>query len=366
MEKDAQLAGHQSSHNSGVIHSGIYYRPDSLKARTVAIGRRSLLEFCRENGVAHDICGKVIVASDDDQLPRLHALLQRAQQSSVDVELIGSERLRELEPHAIGVGALHVPSAGIVDFQQVCEVLGELITAAGGDLRLRCRVLRLTELDRSVVVQTNEGDREARVVVNCAGLHADRIRSGSSSSGPQVRIVPFRGEYHTLAPRASYLVRSMIYPVPDPDLPFLGVHFTRTVYGEVHAGPNAVLALAREGYARRTVEVRQLTELLRFSGFRRLALRQWRTGLAEFYRSLNRRVLLESLRRLVPEVRLEDLVPAPSGVRAQAVDSAGNLVDDFAWSESARVIGVLNAPSPAATASLEIGRLIASRTLARL
>ena len=353
VEKEDRPAAHQSGRNSGVLHSGIYYRPGSLKARTVEAGRRSMISFCRANGVALDLCGKLVVATSYEELGRLADLEQRAADNRIEVRRLDAGGIRDVEPHVAGVAALHVPSAGLVDFPAVCRVL-----AGGLDVRLGTEVAGLEERASSVVVTTNAGDLQARTVVNCAGLHADRI--AALHREVDVRIVPFRGEYHELRPAARHLVRDLVYPVPDPAFPFLGVHLTRTLDGGVHCGPNAVLALAREGYDRRTVRAGDVAETLRWPGTRRLARRHWRTGAVEVGRSLSRRAFAAALRRLVPDLTVDDLVPAPAGVRAQALDRDGSLLDDFVIRESPRIVDVLNAPSPAATASLEIGRLIAA------
>ena len=367
LEKEERPAAHQSGRNSGVIHSGIYYRPGSLKARAVDAGRRALIDFCRLHGVAHEIVGKVIVAVDDSERARLLELRRRAVENNVFVDLVGPERLAELEPHAVGVEALHVPGAGVVDFGAVCGTLARLLEAEGGEFRPGRRVLHLSERSDSVIVETDKGEIAAQVAVNCAGLHSDQLASRSGMGGDgALRIVPFRGEYHRLVSERAHLVRSMIYPVPDPRFPFLGAHFTRVVDGEVHVGPNAVLALAREGYSWRVIDVADTYDLIRFPGFRRLVARHWRTGLGEVRRSLSRAALVRELQRLVPDVEARDLVSAPAGVRAQAVNTRGVLVDDFVVNDSARVLHVLNAPSPAATASLEIGRVVAARALARM
>ena len=364
IEKEDRPAAHQSGRNSGVIHSGVYYQASSTKAKTVAAGRLALLEFCEANGVPFDMCGKVIVAVDEDERPRLIELARRARESGVRAEIIEADRLAELEPHAAGVAALHVGGAGIVDFAQVCSKLAGLVEAGGGDVRLGTQVTNLVETSHAVIVQTSSSEIEARTAVNCAGLHSDRLLRRADGGSRTVRIVPFRGEYRYLADARANLVRSLIYPVPDPRFPFLGVHLTRTIGGRVHAGPNAILALAREGYSWRDVDCADTWDLLRFPGLRRLAARHWRSGAAEIHRSLSPRAFLASLQRLVPAITAQDVLPAPAGVRAQAVDEHGRLVEDFLFEQTRRVVHVLNAPSPAATASLEIGRLIAERTLA--
>lgn len=367
LEKEPGPAAHQSGRNSGVIHSGVYYRPGSLKARTVAAGREALLDFCRTYGIAHKTIGKVIVAVEERERDGLREIQQRAMGNRVRAELIGPTQLAELEPNASGIAALHVPTAAIVDFRQVCLALVRLLDEAGGEFRPCTEVLELREGRRAVVVRTARGDIEAATTVNCAGLHADQLAAGSHPPGRStLRIVPFRGEYRRLRDDRAHLVRTMIYPVPDSRFPFLGVHFTRAIGGEVHAGPNAVLALSREGYSWRDIDVSDTLGLLRFPGFRRLATRHWSTGLGEVKRSVSGAAFLRALQRLVPAVGPDDLVEAPAGVRAQAVDADGALVDDFVVEASDRLVHVLNAPSPAATASLEIGRMVAARALERL
>jgi (S)-2-hydroxyglutarate dehydrogenase len=360
LEKERRIAAHQSGRNSGVLHSGIYYRPGSLKARLAVAGRESMVCFCSEHGVPYEVCGKIIVAADESERARLLDLETRARANGVRAHLVERDRIRELEPHATGIAALHVPDAGLADFERVCAVLARLATDAGTELRCEWPVERFIRDGARVRLESHRGDLRARCAVNCAGLFSDVLARRSGGRAP-VRIVPFRGEYHELVPGRERLVRHMIYPVPDPALPFLGVHLTRGIDGRVHAGPNAVLAFAREGYSWRQVDRRELGELVRSPTFRRLVGRYWRIGGAELYRSLSRRSLARDLRRLVPGVRASDLVRAPSGVRAQAIDPGGALVDDFVIHESPGAVHVLNAPSPAATAALEIGREIARR-----
>lgn len=364
LEKEDRVAAHQTGRNSGVIHSGVYYRPGSLRAENCREGKRALVDFCEREGVAYEMCGKVIVAVTDDERPRLHAIHERGLQNGIACERIGPERLRELEPHVAGVEALHVPEAGIVDYVGVCERLAARIREHGHDLVLGARVYDLDRERGGVEVETTAGAFEARYVVNCAGLYADRVAK-MSGQDPEVRIVPFRGEYFELKPSARHLCRNLIYPVPDPAFPFLGVHFTRMVAGGVECGPNAVLAFAREGYTFGTVDPRELAETLAYPGFRRLARRHWRTGLFEMWRSLSKRAFVETLQRLIPEVRGEDLEPAPAGVRAQAVTPGGQLVDDFLVTETDRVVNVCSAASPAATAALNVGRYVVDRLATR-
>jgi (S)-2-hydroxyglutarate dehydrogenase len=360
LEKEADLAAHQTGHNSGVIHSGVYYRPGSLKATTCRAGKAELEAFCAAEGIPFEVCGKVIVAVDDAERPALARLHERALANGVRCELIGPDRLHELEPHAAGVQALHVPETGIVDYTQVCDRLAERVRERGGRILTRARVTALNRRPDGVVVHTTAGDVAARAVVNCAGLHCDRV-TRLSGQDPAARIVPFRGEYYELKPAAHRLCRNLIYPVPDPSFPFLGVHFTRVSGGGVECGPNAVLALAREGYRWTDVNLGDLAGTLTYPGFLRLAAKYWRTGLGEVWRSVSKAAFVRALQRLVPDIRAEDLGPAPAGVRAQAVTPDGALVDDFLIREADRVVNVVNAPSPAATASLAIGRHVAER-----
>lgn len=357
VEKEATIASHQSGRNSNVLHSGIYYPPDSLKARTVRAGRAAMLDYCRDRGIAHNVCGKVIVATEPEELARLAALRERADAQGITATPVD---VRELEPHAAGIGALHVPSAGIVDYRGACEAMAEEIGALGGRIWLSAPVKAIGD----GVMTTGRGDIAFKKMVGCAGLHSDRIARMSGAADTGVRIMPFRGEYHHVVGPSRDLVRNLIYPVPDPRFPFLGVHLTRGIDGSIHAGPNAVLALAREGYRWGTIRPRDLADMARHGGAWRLARRHWRAGVEEVRRSLQHTVLVRALQRLVPDLRGDDLVPAPSGVRAQAVDRNGALLDDFVIEATATAINVVNAPSPAATASLEIGRLVAQQVLA--
>jgi L-2-hydroxyglutarate oxidase LhgO len=367
LEKEDSVGKHQTSHNSGVIHSGVYYRPGSLKARFTVTGAKRLVAFCREHDVPHDLCGKVIVATDAAELGRLDELFRRGNQNGVPggVEMIGPERLREIEPNATGIRALHVPATGIVDFEAVANRFAQIVENGGGEVRTRTRVRGLRRCSEGWIVETETGEIAATLVVNCAGLQCDRI-ARLSGTKPEVTVVPFRGDYFKLIASKEHLVRTLIYPVPDPAFPFLGVHFTRMVGGGVEAGPNAVLALKREGYRWGDVSVRDALETLAYRGFRRLARRHWRMGLMEVWRSWSKPAFVRALQRLVPEVQEEDLEPAGAGVRAQALDPEGTLVDDFRIEDRPGEIHVLNAPSPAATASLAIGDLIASRARAAL
>jgi len=357
LDKEDRVGAHQSGRNSNVLHSGIYYKPGSLKSRTVKAGRAAMLDYCRDHGIFHDVCGKVIVATEPEELPRLEALRERAEAQGI--EAVPAD-VREHEPNAAGIGALHVPSAGLVDYPAVCEALAEEIGVLGARLRLGTPVVGM----RQGVAETPAGAIGFRRVVGCAGLQSDRVARMSGAPDAGVRIMPFRGEYHHVVGPSEALVRNLIYPVPDPRFPFLGVHLTRDVHGGLHAGPNAVLALAREGYRWGAVKPKDLWAMARHPGSWRLARQHWRTGIAEVRRSLQHPVLVRALQRLVPDLRGDDLVPAPAGVRAQAVDRNGTLLDDFVIEETPTAVNVVNAPSPAATASLEIGRLVAERVLA--
>jgi L-2-hydroxyglutarate oxidase len=364
VEKESQLAQHQTGRNSGVLHSGIYYKPGSLKAVNCREGKRAMEEFCRAENIPFDICGKVIVATDEAELPRLTDILARGQANGVRCEKIGPERLRELEPHAAGLAAIHVPEAGIIDYSLVCERLAQRIREAGGEITLNARVTGFRPQTDATVVETTAGEFSGRQVVNCAGLHCDRV-ARLSGQRPQVKIVPFRGEYFKLRREAEHLCRTLIYPAPDPAFPFLGVHFTRMIEGGVECGPNAVLAFSREGYGKLQMNLRDLAGSLTYPGFLRLAAKYWRTGAGEMWRSVSKRAFVHALQRLVPEIRPEHLDPAPAGVRAQALARDGSMVDDFLIEESDRVVNVLNAPSPAATSSLRIGNLIVDRLAPR-
>jgi L-2-hydroxyglutarate oxidase len=363
LEKEDGCARHQTGRNSGVIHSGIYYRPGSLKARLAREGANRLVAFCAEQGIPYELCGKLIVATTDEELGQLENLHRRGVANGVDVRRLAAQEIQAVEPCARGRAALHVPPAGIVDFRRVAASLAERIAERGGVVRLRARVCAIAERADRVVLETPNATFEGGVLVNCAGLHSDRV-ARLMGIRSVARIVPFRGEYYTLRPDRRGLVRHLIYPVPNPAFPFLGVHFTRTIDGHVHCGPNAVLAFKREGYSRTAVAPRDLLELLAYAGFWRLARRHWRTAASEYYRSLSMKAFAASLRRLVPAVEPRDLVPAPAGVRAQAVGPDGELVDDFLLTSTARSLHVLNAPSPAATASLALGELVAARVSA--
>ena len=362
LDKEREVAAHQTGHNSGVIHSGLYYAPGSLKATLGVAGASSMRDFAAEHGVAVDICGKLVVATTQAQVPALLRLLDRGRRNGVPVTVISPEQAREYEPHVRCVAALRVETTGIVDFVGVCQVLVALIEQGGGRVRLGTEIVGVDGRFDGVTVSTTgtdgAGEIRAEQFVNCAGLHSDRI-ARLAGLEPAVRIIPFRGEYFELAPEQEYLVRGLIYPVPDPTLPFLGVHLTRMIRGGVHAGPNAVLALAREGYTWGDVRRRDVTDSLAWPGLWQLGKRYWRTGISEVARSVSHKRFLASLRELVPELPDGCLRPSHAGVRAQALHRDGRLVDDFYYERGIRQVHVLNAPSPAATASLEIGRRIA-------
>jgi len=366
LEKEAEIAAHQSGRNSGVLHSGIYYPPGSLKARTAIAGRKAMLAYCSEQGIETRICGKVIIATRDSELGRLRDLEERASANGVRAERLGPERLAEIEPRAAGVAALAVPEAGIVDYGAVCRALCREVERAGALLYLESAVRGIRGDRQGVRVETAKGEVAGRLLVNCAGLHSDRVAALDAPVADGTHIVPFRGEYWALRPARRHLVRGLIYPVPDPSFPFLGVHLTTTIGGGVLAGPNAVLALAREGYRWRDASPRHIAALAADRGLWRLARRYWRTGAGEVWRSLSKNAFVRELRRLLPELGADDLERAPAGVRAQALRPDGALVDDFAIVETERAIHVVNAPSPAATASLEIGSAIAAKAMDRL
>ena len=360
LDKEDGPARHQTGRNSGVIHSGIYYAPGSLKARLSKSGNASMVAFCEQHGLAYDICGKLIVATTPQELPQLAKLEKRGRENGLAVQRLDAAQVREVEPHVRALAGLRVPSTGIVSYAQVCEKLAELIGASGGELRYGTRVTALHPDARGYTLETGAGMFAAHFVINCAGLHSDRL-ARAAGADPKAQIVPFRGEYYELKRDRRHLVRHLIYPVPNPDFPFLGVHFTRMIDGSVHAGPNAVLAFAREGYRKSDVNWRDLGESLRYSGFQQLARRNLREGAAEMWRSFSRAAFVRSLQALIPEIRADDVIPSQAGVRAQALTPDGRLVDDFLIVEGQNALHVCNAPSPAATSSLEIGKLLAAR-----
>lgn len=358
IDKESSIASHQTGHNSGVIHSGVYYRPGSLKARYCVQGAAEMIRFCRQHGIPHEICGKVIVATSEEQRPALEELRLRAEANGVPgIRLLSPQELREFEPHATGVAAVLVPGTGITQFKLVAQKYAGLATASGAEIRTQSEVRRILTRNDEFILETTSGEYHSRFLINCAGLHSDRVARLMGAQLP-VRIIPFRGEYYELSPSRTSLVRTLIYPVPDPRFPFLGVHFTRRITGEVEAGPNAVLAFKREGYRKSDFNGADLADELSYSGFWRMAARYWKAGAGEMYRSLSKAAFVRALQALVPDVQEEDLVNGSSGVRAQAVDRNGNLVDDFRFITLGRALHVCNVPSPAATASLAIGRHI--------
>lgn len=357
LEKEARVGAHQTGHNSGVLHSGIYYKPGSLKAANCIRGKLWMEEFCAQEAIPFETCGKVIVAVDASEVPRLENLFERGRANGIACDLVGPERLRELEPSAAGVRALHVPGTGIVDYRAVCDRLARRVTDSGGRVVTGAKALGIVARSSEVTVRTTAEDFSAAAAVNCAGLHSDRVLQRSGGERP-ARIVPFRGEYWELAPAARSLVQNLIYPVPDPSFPFLGVHFTRTIEGGVECGPNAVLAFAREGYTKARVNAADLWDVVTYRGFWKLASKHGRTGAGEMWRSFSKAAFARALQRLVPAVQAKDLARAPAGVRAQALAPDGALVDDFLLRVDGRVVHVLNAPSPAATSSLSIGEAI--------
>jgi L-2-hydroxyglutarate oxidase len=366
LEKEPAVGCHQSGHNSGVLHAGLYYRPGSAKARLAVAGIREMTAFCRDRGVAHEICGKLVVATDDDERVRLLALLDRGRQNGLrGLELLDGARMREIEPHVAGVAALHVPEEGIVDYPAVCRALAAALGGSGSEVVTCARVTALRSTGDGWIAESTAGAFRGDFLVTCAGLHADRVARMAGVRAP-VRIVPFRGEYYKLRSDREQLVRNLIYPVPDPRFPFLGVHFTRLVHGGIEAGPNAVLAFAREGYTKADVDARDLTDAMLFLGLWRFLRANARPTWSELRRSFSKRAFAASLGRLVPAVHPDDLVPGGAGVRAQAMREDGTLVEDFWLEETKNALHVLNAPSPAATAALAIGDEIAGKILARL
>ena len=365
LEKETTLAQHQSSHNSGVLHAGLQYRPGSEKARRSREGIRRMTEFCRAHRIAHEICGKLVVATSDDELPRLDAMLSRGRQNGLKgLRRLDPAEATEIEPHVECRAAIHVPEEGIADFGGVCAALSEELRAGGCEIVTGAEVLELHRERGGWRIVTTAGEFATRILVNCAGLHSDRVAC-MAGTPPPCRIIPFRGEYHRLRAHREHLVRHLIYPLPEPGFPFLGVHFTRRIGGGVDAGPNAVLAFAREGYALTTFDLRDLADVLSYEGFWRFGLRHPRTVLRELGQSVDRRRFLRALRRMVPEIRSGDLQAGPSGVRAQAVLPDGSFVHDFLWIDGPRAVHVLNAPSPAATAALAIGDAVARRAVER-
>lgn len=364
IEKEPAVARHQTGHNSGVIHSGLYYKPGSLKATNCIRGYQMLIDFCNAEGIPYDLCGKIVVATKQEEVSQLNILYDRGQLNGLTgLKKLSVAEMREIEPHVNGVQGMFVPQTGIIDYKQVSEKYAEKFQALGGEIRLAERVEQVTPGTSLSIVVTNKSRYETKLVVNCAGLYSDKIAQLTQSV--DVRIVPFRGEYFKLRPEKEYLVKNLIYPVPDPNFPFLGVHFTRMVHGGVEAGPNAVLAFQREGYAKSDINLKELFETLTWPGFQKVAAKYWETGLGEMYRSFSKSAFTKALQGLIPEIQESDLEPGGAGVRAQACDRTGGLLDDFAILETDKAINVVNAPSPAATSSLSIGKTVSEKVLAR-
>ena len=363
VEKEGTVAAHQTGHNSGVIHSGIYYKPGSLKAQNCINGYNLLIDFCRTHNIQFDLCGKLIVAVDNTELTELEKLYQRGKENGLsEIKYVAKEQIADYEPHLTGVKAIHVPYTGIIDYTEVCEKLAELIQNAGGKIFLNNAVTKIHSDETISTVETISNSFDTKKIINCAGLYCDKVAE-MAGEDTDTRIIPFRGEYYMLRPEKRNLVNNLIYPVPDPNFPFLGVHFTRMIDGNVEAGPNAVFAFKREGYHKSDVDLVEMFESLTWPGFQKVAAKYWKTGLGEFYRSFSKAAFTKALQRLIPDVQVDDLLPAESGVRAQACDRTGGLLDDFKIIEKPNAIHVLNAPSPAATSSLSIGKTIADLAL---
>ncbi|HBE72303.1 MAG TPA: L-2-hydroxyglutarate oxidase [Planctomycetaceae bacterium] len=365
IEKEPEVAAHQSGRNSGVLHSGIYYKPGSLKASTCREGRVAMIDFCEQEGIEYETCGKIIVATDEDETQRLDNILARGIENGIDCSRIDVNEMHEIEPHVSGVAAIHVRTSGIADYPGVCRRIAERLREKGNYVCLGERVQQLKSTNEGVEVTTNRNSYRGGFLLTCGGLHSDKLVGMAGHQSP-AKIVPFRGEYYELHPEHRGLCKHLIYPVPDPNFPFLGVHFTRMVSGDVECGPNAVFALAREGYNWRTIRLSELFDALTYPGFLKLAGRHWRMGMGEIHRSLSKQAFVKALQKLIPEIRAEHLKPCRAGVRAQAMTKDGTLVDDFLWVEAERSIHVCNAPSPAATASLEIGRHIVDKVQSSL
>lgn len=363
LEKESQVAEHQTGHNSGVLHSGIYYKPETLRATNCREGKEEMEAFCDAEEIPWDQCGKVIVATDEQQFSSLDTIFKRGQQNGVICEMIDETRLKELEPHVAGIRGIHVPETGIVDYKQVAVRLAERIQEKDNQVETTAEVTGIQHHADSITIQTRQAEYSAKHVINCGGLFSDRVaRMGGAR--PDSKIVPFRGEFFTLKPTAQHLCRSLIYPVPNPEFPFLGVHFTKMIHGGVECGPNAVWAFAREGYSNKHINFRDMFESATYPGFLKMAMKYWKTGVKEMWRSLSKSAFVKELQHLIPEIKSEDLETAPAGVRAQALGPDGNIIDDFLIDESDRMINVLNAPSPAATSSLRIGSMVTDRLAA--
>jgi (S)-2-hydroxyglutarate dehydrogenase len=363
LEAEDELAKHQTGNNSGVIHSGLYYKPGSLKAQNCAEGRELLYQFCEKYGIKHERCGKLVVAVNPLELPKLDELEKRGIANGLSgIKRITKDEIKEYEPNADGIAGLFIPQTGIVNYKEVTEKFASIIDSNGGEIKKGYRVLSVKKAKDRIVLNTSGGEINCKYLINCGGLYSDKIASMCGIK-TNIKIIPFRGEYYKLAEEKEYLVKNLIYPVPDPRFPFLGVHFTRMIKGGVEAGPNAVLAFKREGYKRNDISIKDTLEFFTYPGFWKMAAKYYKMGFGEFYRSYNKRAFVKALSRLIPEISIKDITPGGSGVRAQALDSNGRLLDDFVIEERERMIHVLNAPSPAATASIAIGRKIAERVI---
>ncbi|MGK7929929.1 MAG: L-2-hydroxyglutarate oxidase [Microcystaceae cyanobacterium] len=362
LEKESQLAFHQTGRNSGVIHSGIYYKPNSFKAKFCREGNASMIRFCQAHNIPYEQCGKVIVATSDAELPRLKNLYQRGLENHLEVRLISAEEVKDYEPYVQCVGGIYVSSTGIADYKKVCKKYAETIQEKGGEIKLNTQVNNIINQSQSQIIETSQGRIETRYLINCGGLFSDRIAK-KGGVNPQAKIVPFRGEYYELTPEKRHLVKNLIYPVPNPDFPFLGVHFTRMIDGSIHAGPNAVLSFKREGYSKTDIDLKDLFEVISYGGFWKLAFKYADEGIQEMVRSWNKKAFVHSLQQLIPEITESDVIPSDAGVRAQALTTSGQLVEDFLIIADHNSLHVCNAPSPAATSSLEIGKAIANHPL---
>ena len=361
IEKESSLAKHQTGHNSGVLHSGIYYKPGSLKAINCRQGKKAMEKFCEELDIDFELCGKIIVALNDEEVPRMQNIFQRGKENGVNCKIISRDEMLEIEPHVAGVQAIHVPECGIVNYKQVCLRLGGIIEEKEENrLFLDHQVTKIKNLNDSLVIETNKEVIECKQLINCGGLHSDKITKLGGQK-PPAKIIPFKGEYFELKENAKHLCKNLIYPVPDPAFPFLGVHFTRMIDGTVECGPNAVLAFGREAYGKFDLNLNDLLESITYPGFQKMAIKHWKMGWGEMWRSYNKGAFVKALKRLIPEIEASHLISAPAGIRAQAVSPEGGLVDDFLIEENSRIINVCNAPSPAATASLNIGATIVEK-----
>ncbi len=366
IEKEDRIAKHQTGNNSGVIHSGLYYKPGSLKATNCINGYHKMITFCDEHNIPYELCGKIVVASNKEEVILMNNLLERGKQNGLEgMKVLKQEELAEYEPHVKGVAGIHVPQTGIVDYIKVSEKYAELIQKAGGEILLSTKVVDISSNATSSTVVTNNATYQGKLIINCAGLYSDKIAKLTQEK-LNVKIIPFRGEYYKLTAEKEYLVKDLIYPVPDPNFPFLGVHFTRMAKGGVEAGPNAVLAFQREGYKKSDINIPELAETLAWPGFQKVAMKYWKTGMGEMYRSFSKTAFTKALQKLIPEIQESDLTTGGAGVRAQACDRNGGLIDDFLILEDERTINVLNAPSPAATSSLSIGESVGNMAMKKI